>query len=139
MGRDNNWRVSLPAYIHTRSYTHILIHKYTQTNTHTHIHTYTKGTPNKAAYDSYRLVCGAGDVPGDGVVPLQSAHLDGATQITVQVPEYFYVCMHVCTNISMYVCMYVFIVCVYVYVSVLGDGVVPLQSANLDGAMEWLR
>jgi len=44
-----------------------------------------------------------------------------------------------CTNISMYVYMYVFIVCVHVYVCVLGDDVVPLQSADLDGAMEWLR
>lgn len=44
-----------------------------------------KGTPTRAAYDSYRLVCGAGAVPGDGVVPLQSAHLEGAVQITMQV------------------------------------------------------
>ena len=44
-----------------------------------------RGTPAKAAYDSYRLVCGAGDVPGDGVVPLQSAHLEDAAQITMQV------------------------------------------------------
>lgn len=44
-----------------------------------------KGTPTRAAYDSYRLVCGAGAVPGDGVVPLQSAHLQGAAQITLQV------------------------------------------------------
>jgi len=43
-----------------------------------------KGTPARAAYDSYRLVCGAGAVPGDGVVPLQSAHLEGAAQITIK-------------------------------------------------------
>ena len=44
-----------------------------------------KGTPQRAAYDSYRLVCGKGDVPGDGVVPRDSAHLEGATQINMQV------------------------------------------------------
>jgi len=36
----------------------------------------------------------------------------------------------------MYVCMYVFVVCVYVFKYVLGDGVVPLQSADLDGATQ---
>ena len=46
------------------------------------------GTPAKAAYNSYRLVCGTGDVPGDGVVPLQSAHLPEAAQITMQVSAF---------------------------------------------------
>jgi len=40
----------------------------------------------------YAYVC----VLGDGVVLFQSAHLDSATQITMQVHEYFYVCMYVC-------------------------------------------
>jgi hypothetical protein len=32
-----------------------------------------------AAYQSYRLVCGDGTVWGDGVVPVESGQLDGAT------------------------------------------------------------
>lgn len=36
------------------------------------------------AYGSYRQVCGRGDVVGDGVVPLESSHLEGATQVTLQ-------------------------------------------------------
>ena len=43
-----------------------------------------KGTPTRAAYDSYRLVCGQGNVAGDGVVPLESAHLQDASQVTLQ-------------------------------------------------------
>jgi len=35
------------------------------------------------AYDSYEVVCGAGDEMGDGVVPTCAAHLDGATQLTL--------------------------------------------------------
>lgn len=33
------------------------------------------------AYNSYEAVCGNGSTIGDGVVPLQAAHLDGATQL----------------------------------------------------------
>jgi len=41
------------------------------------------GTPQEAsfAYNSYEAVCGNGSTIGDGVVPLQAAHLDGATQL----------------------------------------------------------
>lgn len=35
------------------------------------------------AYNSYEAVCGQGNVAGDGVVPLQSGHLDQATQLTL--------------------------------------------------------
>lgn len=35
------------------------------------------------AYRSYAIVCGDGESAGDGVVPLCSAHLDGATQLTL--------------------------------------------------------
>mmetsp|Transcript_23730 Transcript_23730/g.57487 ORF Transcript_23730/g.57487 Transcript_23730/m.57487 type:complete len:244 (-) Transcript_23730:2156-2887(-) len=37
----------------------------------------------KAAFAAYRQVCGVGSSRGDGVVPLQCAHLDGATQLTL--------------------------------------------------------
>jgi pimeloyl-ACP methyl ester carboxylesterase len=35
----------------------------------------------RAAYRSYRLLCGKGDVWGDGIVPVCAAHLDGAAAI----------------------------------------------------------
>jgi pimeloyl-ACP methyl ester carboxylesterase len=35
----------------------------------------------RAAYRSYKLLCGRGDVWGDGVVPLCAAHLDGAAAV----------------------------------------------------------
>ncbi|GAX21169.1 hypothetical protein FisN_14Hh380 [Fistulifera solaris] len=35
------------------------------------------------AYNSYEAVCGQGDVTGDGVVPLESGHLDQAKQLTL--------------------------------------------------------
>lgn len=35
------------------------------------------------AYNSYEAVCGKGDATGDGVVPLESGHLDQATQLTL--------------------------------------------------------
>lgn len=41
------------------------------------------GSAARTAYNSYQMVCGEGDVPGDGIVPLNSAHLDGATQLTL--------------------------------------------------------
>jgi len=42
------------------------------------------GSATKIAYNSYQMVCGDGAVPGDGVVPLNSAHLDGANvQLTL--------------------------------------------------------
>jgi len=37
----------------------------------------------RVAFNSYEMVCGEGGVSGDGVVPLQSAHLPGARQVTV--------------------------------------------------------
>jgi pimeloyl-ACP methyl ester carboxylesterase len=49
------------------------------------------------AYDSYKVVCGEGETNGDGVVPIQSAHLDGAVQLnlpgifhSINVPEQWY-------------------------------------------------
>jgi len=41
------------------------------------------GSAARTAYNSYQMVCGEGDVQGDGIVPLSSAHLDGATQLTL--------------------------------------------------------
>lgn len=35
------------------------------------------------AYSSYRLTCGRGDCWGDGITPIESAHLEGATNLTV--------------------------------------------------------
>lgn len=35
------------------------------------------------AYNSYEAVCGQGSATGDGVVPLESGHLDQATQLTL--------------------------------------------------------
>ncbi|CAM9384452.1 unnamed protein product [Heterosigma akashiwo] len=40
-------------------------------------------TQESYAFGSYAAVCGRGDVTGDGVVPLNSAHLDGAAQLTL--------------------------------------------------------
>ena len=37
-----------------------------------------RGSAPQIAYDSYRMVCGEGAVAGDGVVPLNSAHLADA-------------------------------------------------------------
>lgn len=37
----------------------------------------------RSAWGSYKMVCGKGDVTGDGVVPLESAHLEGAAQVTL--------------------------------------------------------
>jgi len=36
------------------------------------------------AYNTYEAVCGNGSTIGDGVVPLQAAHLDGATQLLLK-------------------------------------------------------
>jgi hypothetical protein len=36
------------------------------------------------AYNSYEVVCGDGNVVGDGVVPLCASHLDGAKQLTLE-------------------------------------------------------
>ena len=36
------------------------------------------------AFNSYEAVCGEGTAIGDGVVPISHAHLDGATQLTLQ-------------------------------------------------------
>jgi len=43
-----------------------------------------KSTPQKwLAYSSYELTCGQGDAWGDGIIPIASAYLDGATNITI--------------------------------------------------------
>eukprot|EP00444_Apocalathium_aciculiferum_P003184 CAMPEP_0183392610 /NCGR_PEP_ID=MMETSP0370-20130417/7300_1 /TAXON_ID=268820 /ORGANISM="Peridinium aciculiferum, Strain PAER-2" /LENGTH=301 /DNA_ID=CAMNT_0025572595 /DNA_START=65 /DNA_END=966 /DNA_ORIENTATION=+ len=42
-----------------------------------------QGTPERQAWVSYERLVGRGDVPGDGIVPCDNAHLDGATQITL--------------------------------------------------------
>jgi PGAP1-like protein len=49
------------------------------------------------AYNSYKVVCGIGDLIGDGVVPKIAAHLDGALQLNLEgvyhsitVPENWY-------------------------------------------------
>lgn len=39
--------------------------------------------PALRAYNSYQFVCGEGELFGDGVVPVKSAHLSGALQITL--------------------------------------------------------
>lgn len=36
------------------------------------------------AYNSYKAVCGDGNAIGDGVVPLEASHLDGAEQLTLE-------------------------------------------------------
>ncbi|EKX45813.1 hypothetical protein GUITHDRAFT_86917 [Guillardia theta CCMP2712] len=43
-----------------------------------------RGSLGRSAYESYRLVCGEGSVLGDGVVPLQSSHLEGSTQVDLK-------------------------------------------------------
>ena len=42
-----------------------------------------RGDRSRFAFNSYRTVCGDGDGYGDGCVPLGSAHLEGAQQITI--------------------------------------------------------
>eukprot|EP00440_Ansanella_granifera_P012563 gb/GFBE01013651.1/.p1 GENE.gb/GFBE01013651.1/~~gb/GFBE01013651.1/.p1 ORF type:complete len:302 (+),score=48.85 gb/GFBE01013651.1/:1-906(+) len=42
-----------------------------------------RGTAEREAWISYERLVGRGDVPGDGIVPLEHAHLEGATQITL--------------------------------------------------------
>jgi len=42
-----------------------------------------RGTREKEAWISYQRLVGRGDVRGDGIVPLESAHLDGALQVTL--------------------------------------------------------
>eukprot|EP00814_Leptocylindrus_danicus_P004598 CAMPEP_0116014820 /NCGR_PEP_ID=MMETSP0321-20121206/6479_1 /TAXON_ID=163516 /ORGANISM="Leptocylindrus danicus var. danicus, Strain B650" /LENGTH=263 /DNA_ID=CAMNT_0003484493 /DNA_START=346 /DNA_END=1137 /DNA_ORIENTATION=+ len=41
-------------------------------------------TVNGFAYNSYKAVCGDGNAIGDGVVPLEASHLDGAEQLTLE-------------------------------------------------------
>lgn len=41
------------------------------------------GAAAKTAFNSYRMICGNGSVVGDGIVPLNSAHLDGAKQVNI--------------------------------------------------------
>lgn len=36
------------------------------------------------AYNSYRLTCGKGECWGDGITPLEAAHLEGATNLTLE-------------------------------------------------------
>lgn len=42
-----------------------------------------RGTPEREAWISYQRLVGRGEVPGDGIVPLENAHLPGATQVTI--------------------------------------------------------
>ena len=43
-----------------------------------------KSTPRKwLAYSSYELTCGQGDAWGDGIIPIEAAYLDGATNIAI--------------------------------------------------------
>lgn len=44
---------------------------------------FSRGTSEKEAFISYERLAGRGNVSGDGIVPLSSAHLEGATQITL--------------------------------------------------------
>jgi len=41
------------------------------------------GSASRVAYNSYEMVCGRGDVRGDGVVPLSYTLLEGAAQLTL--------------------------------------------------------
>mmetsp|Transcript_11796 Transcript_11796/g.26213 ORF Transcript_11796/g.26213 Transcript_11796/m.26213 type:complete len:132 (+) Transcript_11796:1-396(+) len=41
-------------------------------------------SPESTAWNSYNAVCGIGNVTGDGVVPLQASHLNGAEQLTLK-------------------------------------------------------
>ena len=43
-----------------------------------------EGNAERVAYNSYQMTCGRGDVTGDGVVPLEWTHLEGATQVTLK-------------------------------------------------------
>ncbi len=36
------------------------------------------------AYNSYKLTCGVGNCWGDGITPIEAAHLDGATNLTFE-------------------------------------------------------
>jgi pimeloyl-ACP methyl ester carboxylesterase len=36
------------------------------------------------AYNSYKLTCGVGNCWGDGITPVESAHLEGATNLTLE-------------------------------------------------------
>lgn len=47
-----------------------------------------RGTPEREGWVSYERLVGRGDVPGDGIVPLENAHLDGATQVTLQAAKH---------------------------------------------------
>ena len=38
---------------------------------------------SKAAFNAYKMVCGRGDVSGDGVIPLEWTQLDGAQQVVL--------------------------------------------------------
>ncbi len=43
-----------------------------------------KSTPQKwLAYSSYELTCGQGDAWGDGIIPIESAYLDGANNMAI--------------------------------------------------------
>lgn len=42
-----------------------------------------EGSAGRVAFTSYKAVSGIGDIIGDGVVPLEWAHLEGAKQITL--------------------------------------------------------
>jgi pimeloyl-ACP methyl ester carboxylesterase len=47
-----------------------------------------KSAPSKRlqkwlAYSSYELTCGQGDAWGDGIIPIESAYLDGATNLAI--------------------------------------------------------
>jgi len=42
-----------------------------------------RGTAAKEAWISYQRLVGRGEVPGDGIVPSESAHLPGAVQVTL--------------------------------------------------------
>jgi len=42
-----------------------------------------RGSRELTAFTSYSMVCGDGAVSGDGITPLQSAHLEGALQLTL--------------------------------------------------------
>ncbi|TVQ44834.1 MAG: alpha/beta fold hydrolase [Gloeocapsa sp. DLM2.Bin57] len=43
-----------------------------------------KRTPNWFAYNSYRITCGEGNTWGDGITPIEVAHLPGATNLTLE-------------------------------------------------------
>ena len=43
-----------------------------------------EGSAARVAFNSYEMVCGRGDVSGDGVVPLSYTQLEGATQLELK-------------------------------------------------------